>query len=130
MGGRRADACHLLVARHGASWRRDGRGLRTGHDGDGGGAGWDSERRAIRTGTYKAHFITSGAYDASEPRTVHTPPLLFDLAEDPGERFNVAAAHPDIVADMIREADAHRRTVVPTKPLFDEVLSAAPGRQQ
>jgi hypothetical protein len=60
---------------------------------------------------------------------VHTPPLLFDLAEDPGERFNVAEAHPDIVVDLTSEADVHRRTVAPTKPLFDELLAPTPGRQ-
>ena len=32
----------------------------------------------------------------------HNPPLLFNLAEDPGERLNIAAAHPDIVADLVR----------------------------
>lgn len=89
---------------------------------------WDSELRAIRKDNYKAHFITSGAYGVGEPRTVHTPPLLFDLAQDPGERFNVAAAHPDIVADLTRDADAHRRTVVPTEPLFDRLIVPAPGR--
>ena len=91
---------------------------------------WDSELRAIRKGPYKAHFITSGAYGEGEPRTVHTPPLLFDLAQDPGERHNIAAAHPDIVADLIREAEAHRRTVVPTEPLFDRLIAPAPGRQR
>ena len=84
----------------------------------------DNELRAVRKGRYKAHFITSGAYDLGEARTVHTPPLLFDLAADPGERFDVAAAHPDIVADLIKEADAHRRTVTPVKALFDELLPA------
>lgn len=88
---------------------------------------WDSELRAIRKGNYKAHFITSGAYGEGEPRAVHMPPLLFDLAQDPGERFNVAAAHPDIVADLIKEAEAHRRTVAPTEPLFDRLIAAAPG---
>jgi arylsulfatase A len=87
---------------------------------------WDSELRAIRKGKYKAHFITSGAYGEGEPRTVHSPPLLFDLAEDPGERFNIGGAHPDVVADLIKEADVHRRTVVPTKPLFDELIPVAP----
>ncbi|PYR23123.1 MAG: hypothetical protein DMF94_02330 [Acidobacteria bacterium] len=72
----------------------------------------DNELRAIRRGKYKAHFITSGAYGLGEARTVQTPPLLFDLAADPGERFNIAAAHPDIVAGLVKEADAHRRTVV------------------
>lgn len=86
---------------------------------------WDSELRAIRKGKYKAHFITSGAYGEGEARTVHTPPLLFDLAEDPGERFDVAGAHPEVIADLMREAETHRRTVTPTKPLFDERLPAA-----
>jgi arylsulfatase A len=83
---------------------------------------WDSELRAVRKGAYKAHFITSGAYGEGEPRTEHDPPLLFNLAEDPGERFNIAAMHPDIVADLVREAQDHRKTVAPSKPLFDELL--------
>jgi arylsulfatase A len=84
----------------------------------------DNELRAVRKGRYKAHFVTMGAYDLGGARTVHTPPLLFDLAADPGERFDIAAAHPDIVSDLIKEADAHRRTVTPVKALFDDVLPA------
>ena len=83
---------------------------------------WDSELRAVRKGRYKAHFITSGAYGEGEPRMVNTPPLLFDLWADPGERFNIAAEHPDIVADLVREAETHRRTVAPVEPLFDKRL--------
>jgi len=89
---------------------------------------WDNELRAVRKDRYKAHFITSGAYGEGEPRTEHRPPLLFDLAEDPGERNNIAAAHPDVVADLIKEAEAHRRTVIPTKPLFDDVVSVSPPK--
>jgi len=83
---------------------------------------WDSELRAVRKGKYKIHFITSGAYGEGQPRTVHNPPLLFDLSADPGERFNIAADHPEVVADLVRAADAHRSTVSATKPLFDELL--------
>jgi arylsulfatase A len=89
---------------------------------------WDSELRAVRKGAYKAHFITSGAYGEGDPRREHNPPLLFNLAEDPGERHNVAARHPDIVADLVKEAEAHTKTVAPGKPLFDELLPT-PGRE-
>ena len=58
---------------------------------------------------YKAHFITSGSYNDGEKRAEHNPPLLFNLAEDPGERYNVAAMHPDVVADLVKEAEAHRK---------------------
>jgi arylsulfatase A len=88
---------------------------------------WDNELRAIRKGDYKAHFITSGAYGIGEPRREHNPPLLFNLAVDPGERHDIAAAHPEIVADLLREADAHRRTMVAGRPLFDELLTTPGG---
>ena len=83
---------------------------------------WDSELRAIRKGRYKAHFVTSGAYGDGEPRIEHARPLLFDLAADPGEHRDIAAAHADLVADLVAAAEAHRRTVATTKPLFDALL--------
>jgi uncharacterized sulfatase len=86
---------------------------------------WDSELRAVRKGKYKAHFITSSAYDGREPRTVHDRPLLFDLSVDPGERFDIAVDHPEIVQDLVRTADAHRKAVTPTRPLFDDLLASS-----
>jgi arylsulfatase A-like enzyme len=89
---------------------------------------WDNELRAVRKGTFKAHFITSGAYGEGEPRREHNPPLLFNLADDPGERHDIAATHPEIVADLIREVEVHRRHMVAGRPLFDELLPASPGQ--
>jgi arylsulfatase A-like enzyme len=83
---------------------------------------WDNELRAVRKGNYKAHFITSGAYGEGEPRREHDPPLLFNLADDPGERHDIAPLHPDVVADLVREAQTHRQSVKPGPPLFDQLL--------
>src|SRR5262245_32094142 len=85
---------------------------------------WDSELRAVRKRNYKAHFITSGAYGEGEPRREHNPPLLFDLADDPGEHRDIAATHKDIVADLEREVETHRKNLVAGRPLFDELLPA------
>jgi arylsulfatase A-like enzyme len=89
---------------------------------------WDNELRAVRKGAYKAHFITSGAYNEGEPRREHNPPLLFNLADDPGERRDVAAMYPEVVADLSKEVEAHRRSLVPGRPLFDELLPAPQGQ--
>jgi arylsulfatase A-like enzyme len=83
---------------------------------------WDSELRAVRKGPWKAHFITSGAYNDGERRVVHNPPLLFNIADDPGERYDVAASHADVLADLLRDVEAHRKTLTPTRPLFDELI--------
>jgi arylsulfatase A-like enzyme len=82
---------------------------------------WDNELRAVRKGDYKAHFITSGAYGGGEPRREHNPPLLFNLADDPGERRDIASLHPEVVADLVREAAMHRRSVKAGPPLFDRL---------
>ncbi len=86
----------------------------------------DNELRAVRKGAYKAHFITSGAYGIGQPRRTHNPPLLFDLTNDQGEQHDVAKDHADVIADIEKEAAAHRATVKPRKPLFDEVSRGKP----
>ena len=48
---------------------------------------------AARKGPFKAHFITRSAYGADAPEK-HDPPLLFHLAHDPSERFDVAGDIP------------------------------------
>ncbi len=76
---------------------------------------------AIRKGPFKAHFITRSGY-GPDKAVAHDPPLLYDLGHDPGERFDVASAHPDVLVDIAAETERHRATVKPTKnPLADPV---------
>jgi arylsulfatase A len=75
---------------------------------------YGDELFAIRKGPYKAHFATHTAYSKEAPEK-HDPPLLFHLPSDPGERFNVAAEHPDVVADIQKEAEKFRAGLVPGK---------------
>jgi arylsulfatase A len=67
---------------------------------------------AARVGAYKAHFKTQSGYGDDAP-LAHDPPLLYDLDLDPGERFDVAAHHADVVDRISRLVEAHRATVVP-----------------
>jgi arylsulfatase len=69
---------------------------------------------AVRKGPYKAHYTTFSGYGKDLPEK-HDPPLLFHLPNDPGERFDVAAEHPEVVADIQREVEKYRATLVPGK---------------
>ncbi len=76
---------------------------------------------AFRKGTLKAHFMTRSGYgpDAAVP---HEPPLLFDVARDPGERFDVAARYSEALADIAKEVERHRATVTPVKCQLEEAV--------
>jgi arylsulfatase A len=65
---------------------------------------------AARVGPFKAHFATQSGYGGDAP-VAHDPPLLYQLEEDPGERFDVAARHPDVVEQIKRRVEAHKATV-------------------
>lgn len=69
---------------------------------------------AVRHGPFKAHFFTRSEY-GNEPEVAHDPPLLYNVDEDPGERFDLAAKHPEVVAEIRRIAAEHARTVVPVE---------------
>ncbi|HEV3446187.1 MAG TPA: sulfatase [Gemmataceae bacterium] len=75
----------------------------------------DGKLTAIRKGPWKAHFLTQVEF-GGEIREMHDPPLLFNLEEDPSERREVAKEHPEIVNDLVLEAEKHKREVRPGKP--------------
>ncbi len=74
---------------------------------------------AFRLGAYKVHFITEGRYALGPARTVHDPPLLFNLDVDPAEQYDVAATQPEALADVLDAVARHRAGMTVGEPLFD-----------
>lgn len=66
----------------------------------------ERELYAYRLGSYKAHFITQPGY--RNGKVYHDPPLLFNVDEDPSERFNLAAQYPEVLAEIQKAVKAHR----------------------
>ena len=77
------------------------------------------ELMAFREGRYKIHFVTQGAYSLPPERSEHDPPLLYDLAADPGERYDISSEEPQILQRVIAAADRHRASFEPARPLMD-----------
>ena len=70
---------------------------------------------ACRLGEWKAHFKTQTGY--GQPMAdAHDPPLLFHLGRDPSEKRNVAANHPEVLAEIQKAVETHRAGVVPGTP--------------
>ena len=75
---------------------------------------------AVRSGRWKLHQKTT------DPATVaawgqwvivvHHPPLLYDVEADPGEQFNQAQAHPEVVARLVGLIERQRADVRPGEP--------------
>jgi len=84
----------------------------------------DTQLYAARKGHWKAHFVTQTGYGSDQPER-HDPPALYNLEEDPSERFDVAMQHPDILADIAGEVQRHRAGMVAGKPQLDERIKAA-----
>ena len=78
---------------------------------------WRSgELFALRRGRYKAHFLTQDEYGRTTgglpvARVRRPVPLLYDLEVDPGERYDLAAEKPGVVADLTARAAALAATV-------------------
>lgn len=74
---------------------------------------------AVRKGRYKLHFMYKSAYGADSLK-VFKHPELYDLGADPGEQWNIAAQHPDIVADLTKLAEEHRNSISIHESIFDK----------
>jgi arylsulfatase A-like enzyme len=68
------------------------------------------ELYAVRKGPWKAHFITvENRYEPNQKVTHHDTPLLFNVEEDPSEKYNIAGQHPDILKELKALAEEHQK---------------------
>jgi arylsulfatase A len=70
----------------------------------------------VRRGPYKAHFlIPPPGTELGSAQARAGDPQLYNLDQDPSEKFDVAKQYPEIVAELRRIADEHQKTVKPVK---------------
>jgi arylsulfatase A-like enzyme len=70
---------------------------------------------AVRLGSYKAHFISEGAYGQFGKKEQHDPPLLYHLDHDPGEQYNIAKENPEIINKIKFLIEEHQNKMVAGK---------------
>jgi arylsulfatase A len=79
---------------------------------------------AVRKGNYKAHFITQLEYGSPTAHPITDPPmevqntptvleepLLYNVNVDPGEKYNIAGEHPEIIQDIRKVLEEHLATL-------------------
>ena len=86
----------------------------------------DGILRAIRKGPWKAHFQTQLSY-SSEGAVKHDPPLLYNIENDPSEKYELGTKHPDIIRQMKQLYDHQVATVVPAESEINKTMAGAPG---
>ena len=75
---------------------------------------------AARMGSFKAHFITQGAYGEFGEKQVHETPFLFNLSKDPAEKYNVAEKHPKVLKEIQQMVEHHKSNLVEVKDQLAE----------
>lgn len=81
---------------------------------------------AYRKGRYKIHVVTSDyCHKGFRPQN---PPLLYDLLEDPSEKYDIAAEKPEVVAELMKGIEAHKAGVTPGPNQLDARITTQPGK--
>ena len=70
---------------------------------------------AVRRDAFKAHFVVPVSNTGSAASSDPANPQLYNLDEDPSEKFDLAAKRPEVLKDLRAVADEHLKTVVPVK---------------
>ena len=78
---------------------------------------------ALRYGEFKAHFITQGSYNypkGSDKKIVLDKPLLYNLNIDPSEKYNIADKNPEILNEINKIIEIHKKNLVASKDLLKD----------
>ena len=49
-------------------------------------------------------------------------PLLYNLDQDPSEKYNIADSHPEIIDDLIQISEAHIKETIVAPSQLDAIL--------
>ncbi len=72
---------------------------------------WNAEQLcAVRQGPWKLHRISNTA-EWRSATSKHDPPLLFHLENDPSEKYDVAAEHPEVARRLLELMAAHEAKI-------------------
>jgi arylsulfatase A-like enzyme len=77
---------------------------------------FDNQLTALRKGQWKLHLETFEAASGRIKSEVPLFPLLFNIAIDPSERFDLADRYPEVVDRLMKIAETHRANVTPGTP--------------
>jgi arylsulfatase A-like enzyme len=67
------------------------------------------ELYAARLGNFKLHLKTKDWFKESK---THHPPLLFNLNNDPSEKFNIAKENPEKIQEILNLIERHNLKLV------------------
>lgn len=83
----------------------------------------EAELYAVRKGPWKAHYLSKPEYTGNE-LTKHDPPLLYNVLEDPSEKYDVAEKHPEVLEMIAKVRDEHLKNMVKGEDQLAEVIQA------
>ncbi|EON77984.1 Arylsulfatase [Lunatimonas lonarensis] len=66
-----------------------------------------------RKGAYKAHYYQNNPRGYPERMEVLDQPKLYQVQHDPGEQYDLAAKHPEILDEIAEMVEIHRSNLVP-----------------
>lgn len=80
---------------------------------------------AVRKGVWKAHFLTKPSY-SKEPSKSYEIPLLYNIENDPSEKYDVSQQNPEIIEEIKKEMEKHKSGVITVPSLMKQVIPENP----